>query len=132
MTITQQWDNADNTVLCHAFKGWWNVRDYYDAFTVFADCAREQPHTVHYILDFTESDGFLGNLLGIAHDLAAVTPANMGVCVAVSPTYQTETMFNIARKVAPEIFGNFHYAANTSEARSIIWKQCQTFHAVSA
>lgn len=130
MGITQEWDNADRTIMRHVFCGWWNVSEYQHTFEAFATIAQREPHTVHYILDFSQSDGFLGNLLGIVHELEQIMPPNAGICVAVAPTYQTETMFNIAHKVAPSVFGNLHYANNIHDARDIIWRQCQTFEAI--
>ncbi|MEL6148025.1 MAG: hypothetical protein AAFV33_07510 [Chloroflexota bacterium] len=132
MAITQEWDNADRTIMRQVFTGWWNVKEYQHTYEIFATIAQREPHTVHYILDFSQSDGFLGNLPGIVHDLADITPANAGICVAVAPTYQTETMFNIAHKVAPSVFGNLHYANTLHDARQVIWRQCQTFEVFHA
>lgn len=120
--IVQMWDNADQTIVRMAFKNWWTVDDYYIAFEQFCDMAYQQEHVVHCLADFTNSEGFLGHLLKDTPQLEASMPPNYGLCVIVGASYQVETMFSIAYRVAPRVFGNVSFAATLPEGRECIYQ----------
>ena len=121
MAVLVQWDNADRTIVRQAFEGWWHVEDYQQSLEALFAYASKQPHRVHYILDFTAADGFLGNLPGVARQFAPFTPPNLGLGVLVSASYQTEMMFEIAARVAPRLYHSLRHAETLHAAREMIY-----------
>lgn len=120
MAISQVWDNEDHTIIRQVFQGWWNVDDYTYAFEQYVKLVHAQPHIVHRMADFRESEGLLGNLVGVVGSLEAYTPPNSGMYVAISPTYQTQTVLEVASKVAPRMYRHLHFTDSLVEARHLI------------
>ena len=121
--IALSWDNGDKNVVRMTFKNWWTVDDYYVAFEQFGHMAGQQPHTVHCIADFSRSEGFLGHLLKDIPMLETYLPLNYGLCVIVDASYQVETMFSIAHRVAPTVFGSVRFANDLDEGRQRIHEE---------
>lgn len=125
MAILQVWDNEDQTIVRQIYRGWWNVEDYVQSFEQFIQLVYDQPHIVHRIADFRESEGLIGNLVGIARGLEDYLPSNAGMYVAVAPSYQTQTVLEVACKVAPNLYRNLHFVDNLRDARTVIWQYNQ-------
>jgi hypothetical protein len=120
MPASVTWDNEERTIIHQKLVGEWTFEDYTKSAAETQELTASMSHTVHVIVDFTESTGYPTRLLAAGQALDRNLPTNQGsVFVVKCPPY-IQAVFDIVVKLYPKVGQNAYYVETVEEAYSII------------
>ena len=114
MGIELTWDNEEKTILCHAYKGAWTVRDLYGAIDESRRLLLEVGHPVDLIIDMRESGNPPPGLMPAYRYADKKVPENQRLVVMVEVGKVMLAFNSMIGEVAPLTARN-RYTVNTME-----------------
>lgn len=114
------WENAEKTIIRHQLIGDWTYEEYSKTAAETQALTASVPHTVHVIVDFSQSISYPTRMLAAGQALDRNLPANQGLlCVIKCPPY-IQAVFDIMVKLYPKMGQNVYNVETLEEAFDII------------
>lgn len=114
------WENAEKTIIRHQLIGDWTYEEYSKTAAETQELTGSVSHTVHVIVDFTESISYPTRLLAAGQALDRNLPPNQGMLFVVKCPPYIRAVFDIIIKLYPKTGSNAHYVETLEEAFEII------------
>lgn len=125
MGIKVTWDNPEKTVLRQNFNGRWEIDELYHCIDKTHKLLSGLDHPVHIIIDLTNSKVPTNVLSAMRYMDSRVAP-NQGIVVVVGADDYTETIMDVAKRLAPHAIGNSYQTTSLEDARRVILENVYT------
>lgn len=99
MPIHLSWYDKTETVLLYQFKGHWNWEDFRKQMKVGREWMASKPHTIHFIIDFSENRQLMTGLLQEAQHMLATAPANAGKMVIINANHFLQLIYAVLKQI---------------------------------
>jgi hypothetical protein len=120
MPTSVGWENDEKTIIRQQLIGDWTFEEYTASARETQMLTASVPHTVHVIIDFTESISYPTKLLSVGSSLDRNMPANQGLLVVIQVPAYIRALFEVMSKLYPKI-GQDSFEVNTlDEAHAVI------------
>lgn len=120
MAVYVHWDDEDKSILCQVYTGAWTLDEFNHTIRKTHKLLSGLPHTVHIIVDLTQSERSPSNILAAIRDLDRYTTPNQGLVVLVGADAFSRSIISMAKRLAPRATLNGHFADSITEARQYI------------
>jgi hypothetical protein len=114
------WENTDQTVIRHQLIGDWTFEEYSKTAAETQELTASVSHTVHVIVDFSQSTSYPTRLLAAGQALDRNLPPNQGLLFVVKCPPYIRAVFDIVVKLYPKVGSNAYYLERLEEAFEII------------
>lgn len=114
------WQDDEKTVLRQVFVSSWTLEDFRQASETTQKLLNGLPHTVHLILDHSQSEHTPSNILSLIRDLDQYVAENQGTVVVVDADDFLRDMLGVAKRLAPRATENGYFASSLADAMAII------------
>jgi hypothetical protein len=116
------WENAEKTIIRQQLTGDWTFEEYTNSAKETQMLTGSVAHTVHVIIDFTETKSYPTKMLSVGSSLDRNLPANQGVVVVIQVPAYIRALFEVMGKLYPKVTQNSFEANSLEEAHAIIRK----------
>lgn len=120
MTITVGWDNAEKTTLRYNLEGRWDWNSFYAALKQADALMDTVMHEVDIIVDISQSQHIPEGMISHIGSLGRKVHRNAGLTTLVGTNRFVVTLFDLFRKIRPQMSDNVRIVPSLEEARSIL------------
>jgi hypothetical protein len=118
------WHNDEKTILRQVYLEGATLQDFYEVVDESYEMATSVDHTVHIIIDVTQTSRIPGNIISGMRYAANKIPPNRGLVVSVGLGTFMDMILGVTKKIYPTLAQN-SYAVKTFEEAEKIIKQHQ-------
>lgn len=120
MPASVDWENAEKTIIRQRLMGDWTFEEYMASARQTQAMTGSVSHTVHVIIDFSESQSHPTKMLAAGTTLDRNFPANQGLLFSVQCPPYIRALFEVMSKLYPKIGQNSFEVHTVEEALAII------------
>jgi hypothetical protein len=120
MPVSLEWFNADKTILLETFTGHWTLQDFCSLADQAADTLATVEHTVHLIVDLSNSAALAAPLTSGMRYALRKLPPNQGIIVFVGVDTFVQVAIGIMSKLSPRMVDILYIARTLQQAEAII------------
>lgn len=125
MSITVQWDNAEQTILRYIYNGQGSLDNFYTALQESHDMMSKVNHRVGLIIDVQNSKLVPNGVLSHGKNVSLRKHPNQGKSIIVGASGFVRTLFDVYKKVYRNTFDEAAYAftTNLDDARNLLLRE---------
>lgn len=120
MPASVRWDNDEKTIIRQKLVGDWTYEEYIRSAAETQELTGSMTHTVHVIIDFTESRAYPSRLLAAGQALDRNFPSNQGTVTLIQCPAYVRAVFDIVVRLYPKIGSNSAHVNTLEEAYTFI------------